>query len=184
MSKEHYETAGVPKRHKDFRPDQTVSAPWLTAYESLKTKIESGSILAVVGNRGSGKTQIGACLIGYCAYKLNLSCMYRKTLDIFLRIRESFRLEGDSEKMAIEEFLRPFLLVIDAYEVRSDSDFENRILDHLIDKRYDDLKSTVIISNDTPESFEKQIGPSICDRIRETGAVAVMNWQSFRNKTA
>jgi DNA replication protein DnaC len=119
-------------------------------------------------------------LIGYTALKLDLSAMYRKAFDVFLRIREGMKAQGDSEKKAIEEFTSPFFLVIDAYEVRSDSDFENRILDHIVDKRYDNMKSTLILSNDTVQNFEKQVGPSICDRIRETGGIVEMAWQSFR----
>jgi DNA replication protein DnaC len=87
---------------------------------------------------------------------------------------------GGSEKEAVREFTRPYFLVIDAYEVRGETAFENRILDHVIDLRYDAMKPTLIISNDTPEKFSQSVGLSIIDRIKETGGIVEMNWGSFR----
>jgi len=183
MSKTHYDVSGIPMRHRDFRPKiDNKNEKWQSVYEHMKSRIQSGALLTALGGRGAGKTQLGVSLIGYVALELDLTCLYRKAFDVFLRIREGMKAPGDSEKKALDEFLSPFFLVIDAYEVRSDSDFENRVLDHIIDKRYDNLKSTLIISNDTAAKFSAQIGPSICDRIRETGVMAEMNWESFRAK--
>lgn len=182
MSLELYESAGVPARHKTFRPGQSTGEHWTELYGTLKAKISDGVIIPIVGKRGAGKTQLAACLIGYCAIDLDKSCLYTKSTDVFLRIRESMRIEGDSERAAIIEYVKPFLLVIDAFEVRSESLFENRMMDHIIDKRYDALKSTLIISNDTPEVLNKQLGESICDRIRETGGMVVLDEMSFRAK--
>jgi DNA replication protein DnaC len=183
MSKIDYSTSGVPLRHRSFIPGtDSTSEQWSAVYDKIKGVIEKGALVAVVGSRGTGKTQLAAALIGYTALKIDKSCMYKKAFDMFLRIREAMKTTGDSERAAIEEFIKPYLLVIDAYEVRSDSDFENRMLDHIIDKRYDNLKTTIIISNDTVQNFEKTIGVSICDRIRETGGIIEMVWGSFRNK--
>lgn len=183
MSNEFYRSAGVPERHKPFRPDQSDTESWNNAYNGLKERLRDGILTAVVGNRGTGKTQLGVCLVGHCAFNLEKTCLYCKSTDIFLRIRESMRTEGDSEVHAISEFIKPFFLVVDAYEVRAETQFENRILDHIIDKRYDSLKSTMIISNDSIETIKKQLGESICDRMRETGGIIQLSYNSFRNGT-
>jgi DNA replication protein DnaC len=180
MSKLFYDTASVPMRHRDFRPSESLSESWTGAYTSLKEKVPSGPIAAIVGNRGTGKTQLAACLIGFVALELDKSASYYKSMEIFLRLREAMTSKIDSEMSALQEFTKPFLLVIDAYEVRSDSDFENRVLDHIIDKRYDAMKATVIISNDSAVAFQKQIGASICDRIAETGGIVELKSDSFR----
>lgn len=180
MNNDLYRAAGVPERHKSFRPEQSTSEEWTAVYNSLKERINDGILSAITGERGCGKTQLGACLIGHCAFNLQKSCMYQKSADIFLRIREGMKIEGDSEKAAIAEFVKPFLLVIDAFEVRSESQFENRMLDHIIDKRYDGQKSTIILSNDTVDNLRTVLGSSICDRMRETGGIIWMTWKSFR----
>jgi DNA replication protein DnaC len=101
-------------------------------------------------------------------------------MEIFFRIREGMKTEGDSERAAIEEFLKPYFLVVDAYEVRADSEFENRILDYIIDKRYDNMKSTLLISNEIKEKFMGVLGPSICDRMKESGGIIELKGKSFR----
>jgi DNA replication protein DnaC len=103
-------------------------------------------------------------------------------MEIFLRIRESLKAPGDSELAAVKEFIRPRVLVIDAFEVRSETPFENRELDHIIDKRYDDSNATIIISNHTIKEFTNQVGPSIADRMRENGGIVTLTNSSFRNR--
>ncbi len=180
MSKEDYYNSGVSERHKSFRPEESTNDDWKRVYYAIREKIETGAIFAVVGNRGVGKTQLGSSLIGHCAFNLDKTAMYRKAFAIFLRIREASSMKGDSERAAVKEFVNPFFLVIDAYEVRGETPFEDRTLDHIIDLRYDAIHPTLIISNDTPESFSKSIGSSIMDRIRETGGIIEMSWSSFR----
>jgi len=180
MSTEDYDTSELPKRHKKFKPGDNSHESWGKAYDKIKRLIDTGAIFAIIGTRGTGKTQIGACLIGHVAINLERTVAYRKAFDVFLRIREAMKLSGDSERKAVSEFVKPYFLVIDAYEVRSESPFENRTLDHIIDRRYDSVHPTLIISNDTPESFTKSVGVSICDRISETGGIIEMNWESFR----
>ncbi|HJZ06366.1 MAG TPA: ATP-binding protein [Patescibacteria group bacterium] len=181
MGKEEYKNSGVPERHKSFRPvTDNKNEKWGKVYDAIKEKIPTGAIFAIVGTRGAGKTQLGASLVGYVAMILDRGVMYRKAFDVFLRIREAMHEKGDSEQAAVKEFSRQFFLVIDAYEVRGETEFENRIMDHIIDLRYDAVKPTLIISNETPEKFSSSVGPSIIDRIKETGGIIEMDWESFR----
>jgi DNA replication protein DnaC len=182
MSDRIYKDACVPLRHSKFRPVQSTDANWISTYEKLKEDIETGFLGALVGTRGTGKTQLAACLIGHCTLNLVKSALYTKAFEIFVKIRSGYKLDEESEDSALRRYLNPYLLVIDAYEVRSESAFENRVINHIIDKRYDGMKSTIIISNDTVDSFEDVIGLSICDRMRETGGIIEMKWDSFRLK--
>jgi DNA replication protein DnaC len=169
----------LPERHKRFNPSQSTSQDWTRLYGALNAKIYNGITIALVGQRGSGKSQMGVCLAKACCDGGRES-EYKKAFEVFLRIRSAMRTEGDSEMLAVSEFLKPYLFVIDAFEVRGDTPFENRIMDHIIDKRYDALKSTIIISNDTKDNLIKTLGESVCDRMRESGGIVEMNWKSFR----
>lgn len=171
---------GCPSRLEGFRPAQSTSPEWTSKYEWIKGNVSTGCIYGISGQRGCGKSQLGVCLIGYTITKLQKVARYTKTYDVFLRIREAMKTDGDSERMAIEEYVKPFLVVVDAYEVRSDSDFENRMIDHIIDKRYDAMKSTIIISNDAQDAFIRHLGPSIVDRMAETGGIITLTNKSFR----
>ena len=169
----------LPNRLKQFRPIDSQSTKWTALYENIKNGLFNGCLLALYGKRGPGKSQMGVCLIRHCCAN-GRTALYKKAMDMFLRIRMAMKESSDSEYKAIEEYIKPFLLVIDAFEVRGETPFEDRLLNHIIDKRYDELKSTIIISNDKKEDFKSVLGESIVDRMRETGGMVELNWESFR----
>lgn len=117
------------------------------------------------------------------ACKKEMPSMYCKALDFFLDVRSTFKRDAkDNEAGVIEKYRKPRMLVIDAIENRSDSQFENLMLNHLIDLRYDDLNDTILIGNVDEKQFAASMGPSIVDRIHECGIKIICNWTSFRRK--
>jgi hypothetical protein len=50
----------------------------------------------------------------------------------------------------------------------------------LLDRRYDNLNSTVLIANQDKAAFAASVGDSIVSRIHETGESIECNWPSFR----
>ena len=48
------------------------------------------------------------------------------------------------------------------------------------DKRYGSMSPTVLIGNATEDQFKRQMGPSIVDRILETGGLFIFGWTSLR----
>lgn len=170
----------VPARHSGFQMPK--EGPWRDAYLGLREKLGTGFLYVVMGNRGTGKTQLGTCLIGRQCFKLGKSGLYIKALDVFIALREAYRKDGDAESAVIKRFVQPDLLVIDAMEERGETAFEDRLLNHIIDKRYDNCDDTLLITNQTPEAFAASAGPSIISRIHETGDKIVCDWESFRKK--
>lgn len=177
-----WEESNVPARHAAFTLPE--SGPWREAYDALKVKIGTGFLYVIMGNRGTGKTQLGTAMIGRACYKHNRRAKYVKAIDIFIALREAYRKDGDAESKVINRFVFPDLLVIDAMEERGETAFEDRLLNHIIDKRYDNCDDTLLITNQTPEAFAASAGPSIVSRIHETGDKIVCDWASFRQKGA
>lgn len=177
-----WDASGVPARHSGF--DMPKEGPWRVAYDDLKVKLGTGFLYVAMGNRGTGKTQIGTCLIGRACFKELKNCLYIKALDVFIALREAYRKDGDAESAVIRRFVKPDLLVIDAMEERGETAFEDRLLNHIIDKRYDNCDDTLLITNQTPEAFATSAGASIISRIHETGDKIVCDWESFRKKAA
>lgn len=172
---------GIPVRHINFNiPD---AGPWRDAGNLVSNQLPTGFLYILLGPRGTGKTQMGCCLIQTAVNKYKMSGLYCKVMDIFLQIRKSFKDKSDlAELDLIRQYLEPDLLVIDAMEVRAETPFEERILDYIIDKRYDALASTLLISNETEGKFKESVGPSIVSRIQETGGKIEFTHPSFRVK--
>lgn len=174
-----WNASGVPLRHSEFVIP--TDGDWRKSFDALKGKIGSGFLYVVMGNRGTGKTQLGTALIETACGGLK-TCLYVKALDVFIALREAYRKDGDAESQVIKRFIAPDLLIIDAMEERGETAFEDRLLNHIIDKRYDNLDDTLLITNQTPDAFVASAGPSIVSRIHETGDKIVCDWTSFRSK--
>lgn len=174
----------VSERHRDFMPEHSLSLEWTAQWLRLSGALGSGVIAVILGSRGAGKSQMAVCAIRQTC-KGQKSARYVKAFDFFLSIRSTYRKDSqESESDIIQQYVEPRLLVIDAIENRSDSAFENLMLNHLIDLRYDACKDTLLIGNVDELGFAASMGPSIVDRIHECGIKIVCNWHSFRRAGA
>lgn len=175
-----FEKAHCPRRHMEAGNSGKLSGKeWLSTLERIKSMMERKDFMcSIVGPRGPGKTQMGVELIRD-ACKRGIECSYHKVAEVFMRIKEGYR-----KDMSEEETLRPFvrisLLVLDEIQERSESDWENRLLTYLIDKRYDSMKPTILIGNLTNTSIIECLGDSIYSRMVETGGIIECKWESFR----
>jgi DNA replication protein DnaC len=175
-----WKDSGISERHTLLKPEQTTNKEWIDKWEILKNELGKGIIIMIIGNRGAGKTQLASCAIRESCKMLRPS-KYIKALSFFLEVRKTYKNNSErSEHDVIREFTRPQLLVIDAIENRSDTPFENLLLNHLIDLRYDAMKDTIVIGNLTEAEFAASVGVSIVDRIYEGGIKIVCQWKSFR----
>jgi DNA replication protein DnaC len=72
------------------------------------------------------------------------------------------------------------LLVLDEIQERGNTSWEDRIITHILDRRYGDLMPTVIIANLTKETLADCLGESIVSRMQETGGVMEITGKSHR----
>jgi len=168
--------AGLPQRHRDRTATDWPGKAW----ERVGEAILAGGTVALVGKRGTGKTQMAAELVKSATRGLGKSAWYTRADDLFDAMRAEF--DGKGRGKIMQRAARVGLLVIDELQVRFDSAFEDRELTRLIDKRYGSMLPSVLIANLTPEAFWESVGPSIGDRMREGGTVIVCDWGSFRSK--
>jgi len=149
----------------------------------------TGMLVGWVGQRGTGKTQGAiamaeeACILAERRGNVTRRpVLYTKAVELFLVIRSAYG--GDkTEQYAIRPFLECGLLVLDEVQERGGTEWEDRILNYVIDKRYDFQRDTILISNLTTGDFAKNVGASILSRIVEKGRVYTFKLPSFRNPT-
>ncbi len=154
-------------------------AAWRKSRKGILSQTGHGFLVALLGKRGTGKTQIAveAILLNCRLYR---PALYVTAMDVFLWIRKTFADEAACELDAIAEFMSPALLVIDELGERGETTWEDRLLMYVIDARYRAMQDTILIANMTDEAFREQLGPSISDRIRECGGRITCDWTSFR----
>lgn len=172
---------GALKRHLDKSTlRKTATGPWAKAYARIEKRLGLGQLTALLGTRGSGKTQMAVCLIAEASQRGIRGLRYLKASELFREIRNSYRPDGPSEIQTIHRLTSGGLLVIDELHERADSAFERRALVDVIDTRYAKMLDTILISNETPAGFAESVGPSIVSRVHEAGEAIECTWESFR----
>lgn len=172
--------ADVPQR---FAKMPNFTREQLTACEHMIDSFDSGAIWALLGEWGTGKTHMAAFLILVACKNLR-SARFTTAIEFFVRLRSPYRDDSShrDEAAVIREFTEYDLLIIDDAHVRADSDFENRLLHHVIDKRHVSMKETILTSNQSEAVFCDTIGGAVVDRMCAAGGIIECNWPSFRGK--
>ena len=188
---------GFPDRHK--RELELHGDEWQAAYDKALKICESGGIVIAYGERGTGKTQIAYEIAKNAIFPNPFfpsrkqdrytiegeprPALYRKAMDIFINLKNGFgRPDKPSEEEVIEKLVDAVFLVIDEAHVRGETKYEDDKLTHILDKRYDAMRPTMLITNVTRKDFAAQLSPSIISRISEIGGGIECNWQSYRTK--
>lgn len=167
---------GLGDRYRD-EWDRPSDDEWARNFCKINEAHNKGAILAIIGPRGTGKTRLAAEAIR----EVGESARYATAMNIFLRVRESYgKSATESELDIVKELSRCPLLVIDEIQERGNSQWEDRILTHIIDNRYSNLRCTVIIANMTSGKLIENVGPSIADRMNEAGGIIELKGASRR----
>lgn len=179
--------AGFPRRHVEAIASGvvTLSPGQKATAEKVAAKLGRGSIVGLIGPRGTGKTLTATFIAGGFAVERwgkADNVRYLHTMDVFLRLREAMRKDGASERAVIETMVRPALLVLDEIQERGETEWENRTLNVLLDKRYGQLKDTLLLGNIERAQLTTSLGASIVDRMREGGGVVVCSGESKRGR--
>jgi DNA replication protein DnaC len=161
----------------------------------------NGSIIALVGERGVGKTTLAAehSRLRLEAQKSFFSVdekerpsphappspgRYEKLgrlSNVFKPLYADFgSINGDQLAAMLETWCERQLVVIDELHETEDLKTNMRFLADFVDRRYANHKDTILISNHSPEEFKEHMNTSIVSRINHHGAIIRCNWQSHR----
>jgi DNA replication protein DnaC len=157
-----------------------------------------GAVVALIGERGAGKTTIAAQLALARAWEEHRAIyagesvrmgtfFYRKATDLVRRLKPLYANFGSIDADRLEASLRALcavdVLVIDEMHDLSELAVREALLIDLVDRRYSARKDTLLISNQTPAEWDDaQTGTpaSIRSRIEEHGCVMPCEWGSWR----
>lgn len=195
--------AGFPLRHRE-RIEEAAKVPRSTtdgwhiersgqarvardaAWKALQPR---GGCVVLLGTRGTGKTQLAVELAlqaarnglggfnGGQAYHV-LSELFRAEKRTFGRDTESPRTSPIDSASAVE------LLVLDEIQERFESEWEDRELAMLFDRRYREVRRTILVGNLALKDAPSKLPASIWSRLVECAVVLECNWASFRRPTA
>lgn len=179
MVREELARCGVPRRHAQ-KAELRRQPGWAGALgEAARLCARKGAVVALLGPRGTGKTQIAAELLR-AAVADRRSVRYGTAVELFLDVRAAMGARNRTEADAVADWCRPSLLVIDELQERKGTGFEAGLLAAVVDRRYGALRDTVLVANADRAGFEALAGDGIVSRLNETGGIIRCDWPSFR----
>lgn len=188
--REIQELAGIPARFRnksieDYRattPGQRAVATISLRYaESWPEQYRKGGSLVMVGGPGTGKTHLACGIANQIMPEHMATVAFGAVSTIIRAIRSTYGGKG-SESQAMNELLKPDLLIMDEIGAEGGSDHDTKLLFEIINKRYENLRPMILISNLNADDLEKYLGQRVMDRFRECGTVLAFDWASHRGQ--
>ncbi len=183
--------SGLPARYH-YRLTDWGEKSQQGVFATCKARFQGkGSIIAMVGDRGTGKTTIAAQLIIDRAQTDGLmpwqKCgSYSKLPELLARYKSLYADYGsnNTEQLiaSLDSFCRRSFAVIDEIHEGDDQKTSERLLTDILDRRYSNMVDTLLISNHTPENFKTAMSDSVKSRIMEHGAIIPCRWNSWRGR--
>lgn len=169
--------AGFPSRAINALPEMTGPA-LAKAREKLPLILRDGMLL-LIGPTGRGKTVMATWWAAERLAKGRPCGKFVTAYQLFARMKQCWTRGEDSEAI-LKAWKSSRFLVIDEMQVRTESAWENSVLDELINARYAAELPTVMLGNIEPGREQAELGARIVDRVRECGGIVNCNWGSYR----
>lgn len=165
----------IPKRYRNATFDNFEILS--DEHQELVNYLKSGKSCILFGPNGCGKTHLAfATIRNYIEY--DKTGIYMLAADLFDQVKALF---GDKDAKDLSELERCDYLVIDEVDKRYGSQTEFIALYRLINKRYNEMLPTMLITNSGRDEIVEVVGPSVVDRIREEGkTLNLSKWQNYR----
>jgi DNA replication protein DnaC len=157
-------------------------------------------MVALIGDRGKGKTQIAVELLKHAFDNVSPTAaelldrdqfekilrsitragMFIELSDMISDIKKAYDNRGETDTERAKKYKVPKLLIIDEVQEGLRSEWERTMFTNIMNKRYNETLDTVFIANMQYNQLSSHVGSSIYDRIQECGGVMECSWSSFR----
>lgn len=140
--------------------------------------------LILTGKNGTGKTLVSSEFAESWVKKLSKSARYITANGMVKEIQASYGQEGKSEESEILRFVQYDLLILDEIDAKPDKENANLLLTEVINRRYNENKPVIAISNQSFENLAPFVGDRVYSRLHENAFVAAFTWPDFRRAGA
>lgn len=185
--REMLETAAIPSRFvgRNFANFATPTPAHQRAVtvcrdfaEGFDDHARKGSGLILAGMPGTGKSHLAAAILQHL---LSRDVRYATCMDLIRAVRDTWRRDSDRTETKLLRYLeRLDLLAIDEVGMQYGTEGEQTILFDVLDRRYREMKPTLILTNQDKDGLREFVGDRTFDRLVETCRWVPFDWPSYR----
>ncbi|MNL16222.1 DNA replication protein DnaC [compost metagenome] len=153
--------------------------------DNFPKAMELGASFVFCGKPGTGKTHL-ACAVGnHVMNTFGHSVAFITVFEVIQRVKATYNGGDKSETEVMRSFAQVDLLILDEVGVQFGTEFEKVIITDIINRRYADMRPTIIMSNLNSDELSEYLGARVVDRMYEGGGgVLAFDWESYRSKVA
>lgn len=151
--------------------------------EEFGDAMRSGWSLVLSGAPGTGKSHLAASVM-LRVIAGGWKVQYVTCMDMIRLVRSTWRKDSArTEDDVLRELGETIdLLVIDEIGVQYGTDGEQNVVFDVLDRRYREMRPTILISNANREQFKAYVGDRVYDRLREVAKWVPFDWDSYRTQ--
>lgn len=150
-----------------------------TYAKDFDRNLKTGASLVLSGNPGTGKSHLAAAILqGILPKHVGA---YVTLMDLIRKLRDTWRRDSEmTESQLLNKLQAIPLLVIDEVGVQYGTDGERSILFDVMDRRYREMRPTILMTNLGKDDFRVAVGDRVFDRLTEVARWVPFDWQSYR----
>ena len=154
-----------------------IKAQIVSYAEDIVSNIEKGRCIVMSGGVGTGKTHLSVGILKKVIEKGGTG-IFLSVADLIDDIRGTW---GGKSTEKVKLYTECDLLVLDEVGVQAGTENERQIIFSVINKRYNDVKPSILLTNLDPSAFKSYVGQRVFDRLKENdGEFIIFNGPSFR----
>lgn len=136
--------------------------------------------LILSGTTGTGKTLLACDLAQSLIKNAVRSIRYITANGMISEIQASYSHEGKSQEGEILRFLQYDVLILDEIDAKPDRENANLLLTEVINRRYNEQKPVIAISNQPLADLAKFVGDRVHSRLHENAFICAFTWADAR----
>lgn len=178
-------TACIPAKYVGQRflagtDEQRAVLRTVQQYRDFILREQAWAALILVGITGTGKTLLACQLAQSLIAKASRSVRYITAAGMISEIQATYGREGKSEEGEILRFAQYDVLILDEVDAIRNTDNANLLLTEIINRRYNENRPVIVITNQPFDNLAKYVGERVHSRLYENAFVCDFRWADAR----
>lgn len=137
-------------------------------------------VLILSGTTGTGKTLLACDLAQSLITNAVRSIRYITANGMISEIQASYSTDGKTQEGEILRFVQYDVLILDEIDAKPDRENANLLLTEVINRRYNENKPVIAISNQPLGDLAKFVGDRVHSRLHENAFICAFTWADAR----